>query len=120
MIYLMAPTTPDARVDLIAKHSTGYLYYVSVKGVTGSAALDVDDVASNLDRIRAKTDLPVGVGFGISNGETAAAVSQVSDAVIVGSALVKCIANNPDEPQVIKDNLTALMQEMREAMDAKS
>lgn len=120
MIYLMAPTTPDARVDLIAKHSTGYLYYVSVKGVTGSAALDVDDVASNLDRIRAKTNLPVGVGFGISNGETAAAVSQISDAVIVGSALVKCIANNPDEPQVIKDNLSALMQEMREAMDSKS
>lgn len=118
MIYLMAPTTPDSRIKLIADNSSGYIYYVSVKGVTGSAALDVDDVESNLKRIRAKTNLPLGVGFGISNGETAAAVAKVSDAVIVGSALVKCIANNPNEPDVIKANLTSLMKEMRLAMDA--
>lgn len=118
MIFLMAPTTPDLRMELIAKHSSGYLYYVSVKGVTGSAALDVDDVDSNLARIRSKTDLPICVGFGISNGETAAAVSKISEGVIVGSALVKCIANNPDEPEVIKANLAVLMKEMRLAMDA--
>jgi tryptophan synthase alpha chain len=120
MIYLMAPTTPDYRVDLIARESSGYIYYVSVKGVTGSAALDVDDVELNLKRIRAKTDLPLAVGFGISGGKTAAAVSKISDGVIVGSALVKCIANNPDEPEVIKANLSALMNEMRQAMDATS
>jgi tryptophan synthase alpha chain len=118
MIFLMAPTTPDNRMALIAKHSSGYLYYVSVKGVTGSAALDVDDVESNLNRIRSKTNLPLCVGFGISNGGTAAAVSKISDGVIVGSALVKCIANNPDEPVIIKKNLSALMTEMRQAMDA--
>lgn len=120
MIYLMAPTTPDYRVDLIARESSGYIYYVSVKGVTGSAALNVDDVESNLERIRSKTDLPLAVGFGISDGASASAVSQVSDGVIVGSALVKCIANNPSEPAIIKEKLTSLMNEMRAAMDAAS
>jgi len=119
-IYLIAPTSSDARVDLIAKESSGYIYYVSVKGVTGSVALDVDDVELNLKRIRAKTDLPLAVGFGISDGKSASAVSKISDGVIVGSALVKCIANNPDEPEVIKEKLSMLMNEMRQAMDAVS
>jgi len=118
MIFLMAPTTPDARATTICEHGSGYLYYVSVKGVTGSAALDVDDVKANLDRIRAKTDLPLGVGFGIKDGKTAAAVAKVSDAVIVGSALVRCIEENENEPDVIKSKLAALMSEMRSAMDA--
>ena len=118
LIYLMAPTTPDSRAKLICEHGTGYLYYVSVKGVTGSASLDVADVKANLDRIRDKTQLPLGVGFGIKDGETAAKVAQVSDAVIVGSALVRCIENNPDDTQAIKDGLSALMKEMRSAMDA--
>lgn len=118
MIFLMAPTTPDARAKLICDHGTGYLYYVSVKGVTGSAALDVDDVKANLDRIRDKTQLPLGVGFGIKDGETAAKVASVSDAVIVGSALVRCIEENPDDVQAIKNGLSGLMTEMRTAMDA--
>jgi tryptophan synthase alpha chain len=118
MIFLMSPTTPDARAQLICDHGTGYLYYVSVKGVTGSAALDVADVKANLDRIRNKTQLPLGVGFGIKDGETAAKVAQVSDAVIVGSALVRCIENNPDDPEAIKSALSAIMKEMRSAMDA--
>ncbi len=117
-IFLMAPTTPDYRMKTICEHSSGYLYYVSVKGVTGSAALDVDDVAANLDRIRTKTDLPLGVGFGIKDGETAAAVAKVADAVIVGSALVKCIENNQTDIKAIQSALGAIMSEMREAMDA--
>ena len=118
MIYLLSPTSPSYRVDLVTRESSGYIYYVSVKGVTGSAALDVDDVELNIKRIRAKTDLPLAVGFGISGGESASAVSKISDGVIVGSALVKCIANNPDEPEIIKASLSALMSEMRQAMDA--
>lgn len=118
MIFLMAPTTPDARAKTICEHGSGYLYYVSVKGVTGSAALDVADVKANLDRIREKTQLPLGVGFGIKDGETAAAVAKVSDAVIVGSALVRCIEENENEPEVIKQKLAGLMREMRTAMDA--
>lgn len=120
MIYLMAPTTSDNRIEIIARESSGYIYYVSVKGVTGSAALNVDDVNFNLNRIRNKTTLPLAVGFGISDGASAALVSEVSDGVIVGSALVKCIANNPNEADVIKLNLAKLMSEMRNAMDANS
>ena len=73
---------------------------------------------ANLDRIRAKTQLPLGVGFGIKDGKTAAAVAKVADAVIVGSALVRCIEENENEPDVIKQRLSALMTEMRTAMDA--
>ena len=117
-IFLMAPTTPDYRMETICEHSSVYLYYVSVKGVTGSAALDVEDVAANLARIRTKTDLPLGVGFGIKDGATAAAVAKVADAVIVGSALVKCIERNPDNADAIKSELSAIMSDMRSAMDA--
>jgi tryptophan synthase alpha chain len=118
LVFLMAPTTPDARANTICAHGSGYLYYVSVKGVTGSAALDIDDVKANLDRIRTKTQLPLGVGFGIKDGKTAAAVANVADAVIVGSALVRCIEENEHEPDVIKQRLSALMTQMRTAMDA--
>jgi len=117
-IYLLAPTTPEKRAKLICEHGSGYLYYVSVKGVTGSAALDIDDVASNLARIRDKTDLPLGVGFGIKDGETAAKVAKVADAVIVGSALVKCIEKQPNDLGAIKSDLSAIIREMRQAMDA--
>ena len=117
-IFLMAPTTPDKRAELICQHGEGYLYYVSVKGVTGSAALDVVDVKSNLDRIRSKTDLPIAVGFGIKDGPTAAAVAKIADAVIVGSALVNCVARNVNDDALIKKELSEIMLQMREAMDA--
>jgi len=117
-IFLMAPTTPNYRADLICQHAQGYLYYVSVKGVTGSAALDIDDVKANLDRIRAKTDLPLAVGFGIKDGATAAAVAKVADGVIVGSALVNCVARNVDNESQIKKELADIMTQMRQAMDA--
>jgi len=117
-IFLLAPTTPEKRAQKICDHGTGYLYYVSVKGVTGSAALDVADVKANLDRIRQKTDLPLGVGFGIKDGETAAAVAEVADAVIVGSALVKCIERSPEDTAAIQKELAAIMSDMRKAMDS--
>ena len=118
MIYLIAPTTTDARIEAIGKAGSGYVYYVSLKGVTGSKALDVDDVARNLERIRQRVSIPVGVGFGIQNGETAAAVSRVADGVIVGSALVNRIASNADNADAARAQVSELLREMRTAMDA--
>lgn len=118
IIYLIAPTTTDARISEIAKYSTGYVYYVSIKGVTGSAAINVDDVSKNLERIRQRVSIPVGVGFGINNGEAAAAVATVADGVIVGSALVNKIAANADQPEVAIQEVKAVLAEMRSAMDA--
>lgn len=119
-IFLMAPTTPDARMATICDHGEGYLYYVSVKGVTGSAALDIEDVTANLARIRSKTKIPLAVGFGIKDGSTAAAVAEVADAVIVGSALVKCVERNPEDISLIKKEMSEILSQMRTAMDAVS
>ena len=118
MIYLIAPTTTDARIEAIGKAGSGYVYYVSLKGVTGSKALDVDDVARNLDRIRKHVSIPVGVGFGISNGETAAAVSKVCDGVIVGSAIVNLIATNAEDSGAAQQAVSTLVNSMRTALDA--
>jgi tryptophan synthase alpha chain len=116
-IYLIAPTTTDERIKKICEYSSGYVYYVSVKGVTGSAALDVDEVASKVARIREISDIAVGVGFGISDGESASQVSRVSDGVIVGSVLVNKIAEN-DDAEVAGDEMAILIKQMRDAMDA--
>jgi tryptophan synthase alpha chain len=118
IIYLIAPTTTDARISEIAKYSSGYVYYVSIKGVTGSAEIDVADVSKNLERIRSRVDIPVGVGFGINNGAAAAAVATVADGVIVGSALVNKIAANADQPEKAIVEVKAVLSEMRKAMDA--
>lgn len=118
IIYLIAPTTTDERITEIAKFSSGYVYYVSIKGVTGSAAIDVADVSRNLERIRNRVDIPVGVGFGINNGEAAAAVAEVADGVIVGSALVNKIAANAEQPSKAITEVQSVLSEMRKAMDA--
>jgi len=115
MIYLIAPTTKDERIERIGHAGSGYVYYVSLKGVTGSKALDVDDVARNLERIRKHVSIPVGVGFGINTGETAAAVC---DGVIVGSAIVNLIAANADNAKAAQDAVSALVGSMRTALDA--
>lgn len=117
MVYLIAPTTTDERIKIIGESGSGYVYYVSLKGVTGSTALDVDDVARNLERIRKHVTVPVGVGFGITNGATAAKVAKVADGVIVGSAIVNRIAANADNPQQAQAEVVALMSDMRSAMD---
>ena len=118
MIYLIAPTTTNERIATIGKVSRGYVYYVSLKGVTGSKTLDVADVERNVERIRQHLTLPVGVGFGISNGETAAAISQCADGVIVGTALINQLAAHLDNPEQGRAQAAALMASMRHAMDA--
>ncbi|MEQ3692869.1 MAG: tryptophan synthase subunit alpha [Thalassolituus sp.] len=118
VVYLIAPTTTDKRIESIGKSGSGYVYYVSLKGVTGSKALDVDDVARNLERIRAHVTIPVGVGFGIQDGETAAKVAAISDGVIVGSALVNRIAANATSPKQAQAEVSDIIRSMRTAMDA--
>lgn len=117
-IFLISPTTDAKRIALINRFASGYLYYVSLKGVTGANTLDVDSVAEKLQEIRSITDLPVGVGFGIKDGETAQAVARVADAVVVGSALVKQIAEHQHDQQAIEQQLKAIIADMRSKMDS--
>lgn len=91
-ILLIAPTTTEQRIESICRAASGYIYYVSLKGVTGAGHLDSADVARQVDRIRAHSELPVCVGFGIKDAQSAAAVARVADGVVVGSVLVEAIA----------------------------
>ena len=117
MIFLLAPTSTDERMQLICDQASGFVYYVSLKGVTGSANLDVESVVKKVDQIRSHTSIPVGVGFGIRDAESAAQVAAVADAVVVGSAIVNRVAENEDDPKEISKQVCALLSSMREAMD---
>lgn len=117
LIFLLAPTSDAARIKAVAAEASGYLYYVSLKGVTGSAMLDVTNVAEKLDEIRAYTSLPLAVGFGIRDAATAAAVSKVADAVVVGSALVSEIEKHAATPEVLPALLRDKLVSLRKAMD---
>ena len=109
-------------MDKIASVAKGFVYYVSLKGVTGAASLDVSEVAEKVARIRQHVELPIGVGFGISTAAAAAEVAQCADAVVVGSAIVKRMAANcdekPEQTATIIQEVTDLLKSMREAMDA--
>jgi tryptophan synthase alpha chain len=118
-IFLIAPTTSAERMAKVAKVSKGFIYYVSIKGVTGTASIDVSEVSEKLAMLRDITSLPLGVGFGIRDGKSAAAVSEVADAVVVGSTLVKCIAEHADNPEVLPQSVAALLAEMRHAINAR-
>jgi tryptophan synthase alpha chain len=117
-IFLLAPTSSDARVKMINAAASGFVYYVSLKGVTGAATLDVAAVDEKLKHLRTLVDMPIGVGFGIANAEMAASMSAISDAVIVGSALVRKIEENSDNTDKIINEASALISGMRQAMDA--
>ena len=120
LIFLLAPTSDEARIRRICDTASGFVYYVSLKGVTGASHLDVASVAEKVNEIKRFTDLPVGVGFGISDGRTAAEVAAVSDAVVVGSVLVKTIESVLDRPSEIPQALAAVLAEMRKSMDARA
>ena len=117
LIFLAAPTSDRHRLEMIARAASGFIYYVSLKGVTGAANLVVDEVSRKLAEIRQVTDLPLGVGFGIKNAEMAATMSRIADAVVVGSALVSLIEENLNEPDKIRDKVGGLVRAMRVAMD---
>lgn len=116
-IFLVAPTTSPERIARICASARGFVYYVSLKGVTGAAHLDVDTVAGKLRTIREITDLPVGVGFGISDAAAAAQVAGFADAVVVGSALVRRIGEHAGDPRAAAREVSALLADMRRAMD---
>lgn len=115
-IFLLAPTTLEARMDTVARIASGYVYYVALKGVTGASHLDMQEVAKKLPQIRAHVKLPIGVGFGIRDGETARAVAEVSDAVVIGSRLVEEIEQA--QPESVIADVSELIRGIRQAMDA--
>lgn len=120
-IFLIAPTTTAERIRSIAELATGYLYYVSLKGVTGAGHLDIDSVAAKLDEIKSITSLPVTVGFGIKDAESACAIAKLAEGVVVGSALVTrvcdSLAAGDSDPA---GSAATLIGDMRRAMDADS
>lgn len=113
-VFIVAPTTPDSRLEIICKATTGFVYYVSREGVTGEQASMSDSIAANVAQIKQHTDLPVVVGFGISNADHVRTVAQAADGVVVGSAIVNCIAENPTDPKAIADSLRAKMGRLLE------
>ncbi len=115
-IFLLSPTSMEARMDGVARLASGYVYYVSLKGVTGAANIDLTEVSERIPQIRSRVNLPIGVGFGIRDGATARAIAGVSDAVVIGSRLVQEIESSP--PEALLENLHRLVSEIRQAMDA--
>src|SRR5271154_5738475 len=101
-IYLVAPTTPEERMEFIVKRGSGFIYYISREGVTGMQSKVASNLASQVAKIRAHTDLPIAVGFGVSNPEQAKLVAQNADAVVVGSAVVNQIAKNGKSKELVK------------------
>lgn len=115
-IFLLSPTTESSRVDLIVNQASGFVYYVSLKGVTGAQNLDIAEVADKVAAINSKTGLPVGVGFGVRDADTAKAVAKIADAVVVGSRMVQAVEQS-NETNLI-DNVSQLTRELRSAIDS--
>ncbi len=116
LIFLLAPTSTPERMAQVARVASGYVYYVSLKGVTGSAALDISAVEAMLPRIRAHVNVPVGVGFGIRDAATAQAVGRVADAVVIGSRIIQLLDDQPHEKVV--PMAVSFLRGVRKALDA--
>jgi tryptophan synthase alpha chain len=114
-IFLLAPTSTDARIDAVARAASGYIYYVSLKGVTGSAALDTAEVAQRIPMIKSRASIPVGVGFGIRDAAGAKAIAGIADAVVIGSRIIQEIEASPAGNEV--ENVGRFMRGIRAAMD---
>ena len=116
LIFLLAPTSTDKRMQQVAAVASGYVYYVSLKGVTGSGALNTDEVEAMLPRIRQHVHIPVGVGFGIRDAATAQTIGQVADAVVIGSKLIQLVEAAPSGQAA--EQARSFMAEIRQALDA--
>ena len=114
-IFLLAPTSAESRIKEVARYARGYIYYVSLRGVSGASHLDLDEVAKKLPQIRSHIELPIGVGFGIRDAQTAQAVAEFADAVVVGSRLVQEIETSPRER--VLDKVSVLVKDIRSALD---
>ena len=115
-IFLLAPTSVDARIAAVARAARGFVYYVSLKGVTGAANLDLDSVQTRLLQLRQKIHLPIGVGFGIRDGATAKAIAQFADAVVIGSRIVEEIEKAGPDTAVAQ--VSTLVKSIRSMMDS--
>ncbi|MEM7098339.1 MAG: tryptophan synthase subunit alpha [Pseudomonadota bacterium] len=118
LIFLIAPTTTDERTELILKNAQGFVYYVSLKGITGADLMQADDVADQLEKLRSRSKLPVCVGFGIKDGATAGRLGGHADGVVVGSALVSLMAEGGDVEQICH-RLTSAVAQLRDGLDHK-
>ena len=116
LIFLLAPTSTDARMAQVARVASGYVYYVSLKGVTGSGALDIGAVEAMLPRIRQHISVPLGVGFGIRDAATAKTISRVADAVVIGSKIIQLIENQPRDK--VASTAQNFLRDIRTALDA--
>lgn len=119
-VFLVSPTTTDERIEIIAQASGGFVYYVSLKGVTGAGNLDIAQVINRVEQIKRHTSLPVGVGFGIKDAESAGKIATVADAVVVGSALVKLVEANQNSQAAAIKAVSRLIKSMRVEMDTIS
>jgi tryptophan synthase alpha chain len=117
-IFLLAPTSLESRYADVARLGSGYIYYVSLKGVTGSAAIDLDEVAARIPLIREAVGMPVGVGFGIRDAESAARLARVADAVVIGSKIIETIEQAP--AGMAAERVTAFLRQVRTAMDKET
>jgi tryptophan synthase alpha chain len=115
-IFLLAPTSTDKRIEQVARVGSGYLYYVSLRGITGASHIDLGDVAARIPRIRAATKLPIGVGFGIRDAQSARQVAQAADAVVIGSRIIQEI--EAGAPEQAAARVKAFLKPIREALDA--
>ena len=118
LIFLLAPTSTDERMRLVARVASGYVYYVSLKGVTGAGGVDAGAVERMLPRIRAHVKIPVGVGFGIRDAATAQAIGKVADAVVIGSRIIQLIEDQPHEK--VSAQAADFLRGIRRALDAQS
>jgi tryptophan synthase alpha chain len=115
-VFLLAPTSTDKRIEQVARVGSGYLYYVSLRGITGASNIDLGDVAARIPKIRAATKLPIDVGFGIRDAESARRVAQTADAVVIGSRIIQEIEAGSAEQAVSR--VKAFLKPIREALDA--
>lgn len=117
LIYLLAPTSTAERRTYVARQSQGFVYFVSLTGITGAKLVNLDNVGKNVEKIRKVTNVPIAVGFGVATPEDAAKVSAIADGVIVGSAIVKQIASHQQKPDMVK-HVAAFVRSLKTAMNA--
>jgi tryptophan synthase alpha chain len=115
-VFLLAPTSTDKRINEVARSGSGYLYYVSLRGVTGASHIDVAEISRRIPQIRAATGLPIGVGFGIRDAESARRVAQSADAVVIGSRIIQEIEGGAPEAAVAR--VQAFLKPIRQALDS--
>jgi tryptophan synthase alpha chain len=116
LIFLLAPTSTNERMEQVGRLASGYVYYVSLKGVTGAGHLDVDAVETMLPRIRARVNVPVGVGFGIRDAATARSIGRVADAVVIGTRIIQLLEDAPRE--AVAERVAHFLAGIRQALDA--